>query len=59
MWRAVLALIAAILIIVIGLAMQMDIEFKNPKLQRIWSLFACSLLGLFVVWMIILLVFFR
>lgn len=41
------------------LMIQFEVEFKNPKVQRIWVRVALSTLVGFVIWMIILFGFLR
>jgi hypothetical protein len=53
MWD-ILGLTAVVILLVVSVLVALDIEPKDPKWRRRWAWFAGSVLGLFVIWMIIL-----
>ena len=54
-----LAITALVAIPVILLMIELDVEFKSPKVQRVWKWVALSTLGGVVLWLIILIGFIK
>jgi len=50
----ILGLSAIGILIVVGVALELGLEPRDPKWRRWWRWFSAGVMGLFVIWMIIL-----
>jgi hypothetical protein len=50
-----LAVVGIVLLVLF--LIQLEVRFKNHKVQRLWSWIACSVLGALVIWLFVLFVF--
>ena len=58
-WDFLAFVVFAIIFGVVAISLQFDLAPRNPKWRRIWAWFAYGAMGLFLLWMVILIGFVR
>ena len=55
----ILGIATLIILLVVAVSMELDLAPKNPKWRRRWGWFAYSVMGLFLVWLVLLIGFIK